>query len=109
MIGKCRSRRLRAGGCAVRPGGPHDRWDLEVSVGPLLRARITTGVAWGWDLHLRTQQRLRRTALALLPGLGLLGLATPAVAVPAAVLLTSRLASEHRRLRRALALARPER
>ncbi|MDP8927078.1 MAG: hypothetical protein M3O70_00485 [Actinomycetota bacterium] len=91
----------------MRTGGIHDPWDLEVSVGPLLRGRITTGVAWGWELHLRTRQRLTPTSVVLLPVTVMLGALAPNVAVAAAVLAASRLASEHRRLRRALALARP--
>ena len=100
-------RELRAGGCAVRVGGEHDHWDLEVSVGPLLRGRITTGVAWSWVLHLRTRQRLTPIAVLLLPATALLALVTPGTAVATAVLATSRLAAEHRRLRDALALSRP--
>jgi O-antigen biosynthesis protein len=40
---------LSSGWCAVRHGGPHDAWDLEVSVGPLLRCRLHTAVRWEWD------------------------------------------------------------
>src|SRR5439155_8614370 len=34
--------------CAVRLGGPHDDWDLEVQMSLLVVCRIRTAVAWGW-------------------------------------------------------------
>jgi hypothetical protein len=33
--------------CHVRRGGPHDRFDLRASAGPLLSCRLTTGLRWG--------------------------------------------------------------
>jgi hypothetical protein len=32
--------------CHVRRGGPHDRFDLRASAGPLLSCRLTTGLRW---------------------------------------------------------------
>ena len=34
--------------CAVRLGGPHDDWDLEVQLSLFVVCRIRTAVAWGW-------------------------------------------------------------
>lgn len=53
------ARHLTAGGAVVHTGGPGVPWDLEVSVGPLLRARVTTAVAWGWEPRHRTALRPR--------------------------------------------------
>jgi glycosyltransferase involved in cell wall biosynthesis len=40
---------LRARKCALRAGGPSDRWDLEVVIGPFVAARVTTAVMWHWE------------------------------------------------------------
>jgi hypothetical protein len=40
---------LRARRCALRAGGPSDRWDLEVVIGPFVAARVTTAVMWHWE------------------------------------------------------------
>ncbi|MFN2467142.1 MAG: glycosyltransferase [Gaiellaceae bacterium] len=53
--------------CKVRPGGPHDDWDLQVSVGPLVSARLTTAVAWNWSPRVRLSFRPRLVALLALP------------------------------------------
>jgi hypothetical protein len=100
-------REMRAAGCTVRVGGHHDRWDLEARAGPLLRGRITTGVAWNWALHLRIQHRLAPAAVLVLPVMALLALNARGATLPVLLLIAAELVHEHRRLRRALALARP--
>jgi GT2 family glycosyltransferase len=52
----------------VRPGGPHDSFDLSVSVGPLLACRVWTAVAWRWTPLQRTRIRPRPALLALAAG-----------------------------------------
>ncbi|MGC1513164.1 MAG: hypothetical protein WA797_09645, partial [Acidimicrobiales bacterium] len=52
---------LRGRGCAVRYGRPHDDWDVQVSLGPFVNARVTTAVAWSWVPQVVVQYR---------PGLG---------------------------------------
>lgn len=54
-------RRLAAAGRRVRHGGQHVGWDLEVST-PLLRGRLTTAVAWGWEPRFRLTVRPRMAA-----------------------------------------------
>ena len=83
-------RDLSAHWCALRRGSPHSSWDIEVSVGPVLRCRIHTAVRWEWDPVARRTWALRRPAVAAL-GLALLALlVTPAIgAVVTAVLLAS--------------------
>jgi GT2 family glycosyltransferase len=63
---------LVASRCSVRFGGPHDRWDIQSAVGPLVRVRLTTAVVWGWVPTSGARLRLRPLAWALvLTGVGL--------------------------------------
>lgn len=66
------ARELESQPCRVRPGGEHHEWDLEVRVGLLLAARITTAVAWGWSPRTRVSVRPRRPALGGAAGVVLL-------------------------------------
>jgi glycosyl transferase family 2 len=58
------ARTLAARGCTVRRGGPHDSWDLSVSIGPLVSFKVTTAVAWGWSPVKRSVIRARAPAIA---------------------------------------------
>jgi len=63
--------------CSSHVGGPHDAWDVVVSVGPFVRCRVTTAVLWGWNPLYRMSLRPRPAAwappalAAVLAGLGL--------------------------------------
>jgi glycosyltransferase involved in cell wall biosynthesis len=57
---------LSAHWCAVRRGSPHGTWDLEVSVGPLLRCRLNTAVLWEWDPVARRSWAVSRLGVGLL-------------------------------------------
>ena len=93
--------------CRVRRGGPHDRYDLRATAGPLLSCRLTTGLRWGSTPVLTTRLRPRATvgAALVLPLL----LPVPVVVTAAAVVLA--LATElgvlRRRLSMAVTLSRP--
>jgi glycosyltransferase involved in cell wall biosynthesis len=50
---------LRARGCGVRTGGPSEGWDLQVTVGPFLSARVTTAVMWQWEPRFAVAYRIR--------------------------------------------------
>ena len=67
-------REVAARGCAVKVGGDHDPWDLSASLGPLVHARVTTAVLWGWTPAYRVAVRPRLPALVvlLLSGLAML-------------------------------------
>jgi hypothetical protein len=52
-------RRLHASRCSVRSVSPTDTWDLRVTKGPFVAARITTAVTWGWVPHTRVEWRAR--------------------------------------------------
>jgi GT2 family glycosyltransferase len=68
-------RDLRARRCKVWPGKPHEPFDLAVSVGPLVKCRVWTAVAWNWLPCERTDLRLRAAAIGgLLLGIALLPL-----------------------------------
>lgn len=41
---RCLELRLKESGAKVRPGGDYDRWDIEVDVGTIVRARLLMGV-----------------------------------------------------------------
>jgi glycosyltransferase involved in cell wall biosynthesis len=97
--------------CHVRRGGPHDRYDLRGSAGPLLSCRLTTGLRWGSAPVLTTRIRPRATlaaALVLVPVLSLL-LPVPAPLTAAALVLAvaTELAVLRSRLSRAVAQTRP--
>ena len=57
-------RDLRTRRCKVRPGKPHDSFDLAASVGPMVTCRIWTAVAWNWLPRTRTELRPRIAAIA---------------------------------------------
>jgi glycosyltransferase involved in cell wall biosynthesis len=65
--------------CAVRPAGPHESWDIAVTVGPFLRAQLTTAVAWSWTPLLRVGWRPRPAAI-----IGVCAVATLTPLVPLA-------------------------
>jgi len=52
-------RRLHASRCSVRSLSPNDTWDMQVTKGPFVAARITTAVTWGWVPHTRVDWRVR--------------------------------------------------
>jgi hypothetical protein len=52
-------RRLHASRCSVRAVSPNDTWDMKVTKGPFVAARITTAVTWGWVPHTRVEWRAR--------------------------------------------------
>jgi hypothetical protein len=58
------ARAIAARGCTVRRGGPHDWWDISVSIGPLVSYKVTTAVAWGWSPVKRSVIRARAPAIA---------------------------------------------
>ena len=60
------ARELRARRCTVRAGHEHDDWDLAAAVGPLLRCRITTAVAWHWVPMQRLALRPRAPLAAVI-------------------------------------------
>jgi O-antigen biosynthesis protein len=70
---------LLGAGARVRRGGDYDRWDMEVEVGALLRARLLMGIeehGGGAQLvRLRVFRRCSTGALLLMTTLGMLGLA----------------------------------
>ena len=62
-------RELSDQGCTVKASEAHDRWDLDVTVGPLMRCRLTTAVVWNWQPLYRRVVRLRPASLVVLvPG-----------------------------------------
>jgi GT2 family glycosyltransferase len=72
-------RELSTGRCRVRPGGPHDSYDLAVSIGPLVTCRLRTAVAWSWLPRQRSDLRPTVAALAVLAaGAALLPFELPA-------------------------------
>jgi glycosyltransferase involved in cell wall biosynthesis len=75
-------RHLQGGRCVVRRAGPYHATDLEVSVGPLVRGRLTAAVLWrAVPLH-RLTFRLRAPALVgLALGLGVASSAPPGGAI----------------------------
>ena len=59
-------RQLAGRGCTVRFADPSDAWDLQASRGPVLAARVSTAVQWGWTPQAQTRLVLRPARLALL-------------------------------------------
>jgi glycosyltransferase involved in cell wall biosynthesis len=47
----------RAQHLSVRPGAETDPWDIRCAVGPLVRARVSTAVAWGWTPRAKVEYR----------------------------------------------------
>jgi len=75
-------------GATVRPGGPFDPWDLEISVGPMMRCRFSAAIVWQWTRSHSCRLRPRPVALAGLAAsmaVAALGPA-PALVVPVVVL-----------------------
>ena len=50
---------LAARGCRAQPGEAHEPWDLSVRRTPLVNARLTTAVHWGWTPSHRIALRPR--------------------------------------------------
>ncbi|MFD2093371.1 glycosyltransferase [Blastococcus deserti] len=68
-------RALAESGCSVRFAGPTDPWDLQVSRGPVLAARLSTAVQWGWTPQARTRIVVRPARLlALTAAMAIVGL-----------------------------------
>ena len=86
---------LSARWCAVRSGSPHDSWDLELGVGPVLRCRLNTAVLWGWDPLARRTWALSRSGAVGLVVCTLVATVLPGggFAVAGAVLLSALLVS----------------
>jgi hypothetical protein len=61
---------LAASGCRVRVGGPHDRWDLEVSRGLFVAQKLTLAILWGWTPAHARRVRLRVGAWAAVAAVG---------------------------------------
>jgi hypothetical protein len=94
-------RQLSLGRCRVRPGGPHDAYDLVVSIGPLVTCRLRTAIAWSWLPRQRTDFRPTRIALAVLTaGIALVPFELP-VGLTVIALLLAGIALETSLLRRA--------
>jgi O-antigen biosynthesis protein len=95
------ARELRARRCTVRAGNEHDDWDLAAAVGPLLRCRITTAVAWHWVPMQRLALR-PRAALAVAIAVAVAATAVDArLGLASVTLLASALAFEALALLRA--------
>lgn len=62
-------------GLHVRIGGPHDTWDLRVSVGPFMSALITTAIVWRWTPLHRGRFRPRPLLIAAATASGAAALA----------------------------------
>ena len=50
-------------GCSVRPGRPNEAWDLEISIGPLLRCRFSAAIVWQWTRLHNCRLRARPAAV----------------------------------------------
>jgi glycosyltransferase involved in cell wall biosynthesis len=60
LVGDLRRRRV-----TVTAGAPSESWDIACAVGPFVRAKVTTAVAWGWTPRFRISYRPTRLTLAL--------------------------------------------
>jgi hypothetical protein len=98
-------RELAAARCTVLSGGPHADWDLKVGRGPLVRARISTAVAWGWEPLAAVRLRLRAPAFAIAGAGVALALVRPLPALVLLSLLVAVLGLEWARLRRVVLAA----
>jgi glycosyltransferase involved in cell wall biosynthesis len=97
---------LRARGCGVRSGGPSERWDLQVTIGPFLSARVTTAVMWQCEPRFAVAYRVRPSGCAIGAAAAALTLVYPwagwtALALVVAAMLAER-ALLHRRTGEAL-------
>lgn len=70
-------RALSARRCRVRTGGPSQGFDLSVSIGPLLQARLTTAVLWSWTPIHRLRFRCRPWTLVYVAAPAALALTAP--------------------------------
>jgi glycosyltransferase involved in cell wall biosynthesis len=80
------TRRLAAQGCVVRWARPQQPWDLRVTVGPFVGARLTTAVLWHWQPAYGMSFRARPVAWcigALGIGFAAAGMVAGLVALPA--------------------------
>jgi glycosyltransferase involved in cell wall biosynthesis len=75
------TRRLGAQGCSVRWAHPEQPWDLRVTVGPFVGARLTTAVLWHWQPAYSLTLRVR----PLVWGIGVLGIGLAAAGMVAAL------------------------
>lgn len=82
-------RQFAEAGCHTRVADPHERWDLEVDVGPLAEARIATAITWDWVPHHRVRLRPRPWVWVVLVTAGVLALLSPALGGLAAVALVA--------------------
>jgi O-antigen biosynthesis protein len=98
-------RELAARRCTVLSGGPHADWDVAVNRGPLVRARIATAVAWGWEPLAAVRVRLRAPAYAVAGAAGALALLQPLPALVLLVLLVVAAGLEWGALRRVVTAA----
>jgi hypothetical protein len=86
-------------------GGPHADWDVGVTGGPLVRARIATAVAWGWEPLAAVRVRLRAPAYATAAAAGALALVRPLPALLLLLLLVVAVGLERAALRRVVIVA----
>jgi glycosyltransferase involved in cell wall biosynthesis len=93
-------RDLAAQRCTVHLGLPNDRWDIQVSVGPLLSCRITTALAWRWDPVQRVSLRARVLAPVLVGGIGAIAFRSALQGIGAGAVLVCAFALEWSFLRR---------
>jgi hypothetical protein len=93
-------RDLAAQRCTVRLGLPNDRWDIQVSVGPLLACRITTALAWRWDPVQRVSLRARALAPFLTGAVAAIAFRSALEGIAAASVLVGAFALEWLFLRR---------
>jgi O-antigen biosynthesis protein len=91
--------------CTVSRGGPHADWDLAVTGGPLVRARIATAVAWGWEPLAAVRVRPRAPAYAFAGAAGALAFVQPLPALVLVLLLVVAVGLERAALRRVVVAA----
>ena len=99
-------RELSRRSCTVRFAGPHDPWDVQVSCTPILAARVSTALRWGWTPVARMRIRLRRSRAAGAAGVALaltwMGLSLAPILAAAAATLAAECVVLRRRVDRAL-------
>ena len=84
----------------VRLGDTSDEWDLEVSRGPLVAARMRVAVAWSWIPAYRVRWRVRTPALLALASVAALGVFRPALGLAAGAVIVAVIAAAAWRVRR---------
>jgi hypothetical protein len=99
-------------GCSVRPGRPFDPWDLEISIGPLLRCRFSAAIVWKWSRVHHCRVRPRPLALVALVATVLIGSFGPSIvlAIPLGIVIGAAVETVFLRsaIRRALELSAPQ-